>query len=185
MRTTPCVILFFLLVMIIKLNAQSAGLYKNHWQRFSIDSTDLSLLLPEAPQKVVLSDLPSWFHSQSGDKYGYVAKTSKLNIVISCWLFTSFFEADIAMRGIQSGAAFINSKINISTGYDEKNDGLIINSVGNIGPAFNIKRFSKSFIIGTRSWLVEVDCTKTDSITIEQAHRILDSMRLTVHENSK
>lgn len=89
------------------------------------------------------------------------------------------------MCGIQSGADFINSRINISTGYDEKNDGLIINSVGNIGPNFNIKRFSKSIVIGTHAWLVEVDCAKTDSITTEQANRILDSINLIVSGNKK
>lgn len=185
MRTTLCIISFFLFALIIKLNAQSASFYKNHWQRFHIDSTNLSLLLPETPRKVDLSDLPSWFHSQSGNKYGYVAKTSNLNIVISCWFFTSFFEADIAMRGIQSGAAFINSKITISTSYDEENNSLVINSYGNIGPAFKIKRFSKSFIVGTRSWLVEVDCTKKDSIATEQAHKILDSINLTFTQKKK
>lgn len=185
MRAFIYFILMFIWIMSIKVNAQTSVIHKDVWHRYNIDSTGLSLELPSKPRKVDLSDLPLWFHSQSGDRFGFVVKTPQLNIVISTWKFTSFFEADIAMRGIQSGAAFIKSKMNISTGYDEKNDGLIINSVGNIGPDYNIKRFSKSIIVGTRSWLVEVDCANADSSTVKQANNILDSIKLTVSQKNK
>lgn len=71
---------------------QTSVIHNDVLHRYNIDSTGLTIELPEAPQKVDLSDLPSWFHSQLGSKFGYVAKTSKLNIVISAWLFTSFLK---------------------------------------------------------------------------------------------